>query len=592
MGAHGATLVPEDARILTHCNAGALATAGYGTALGVIRAAAEQGKRVAVLADETRPFLQGARLTAWELVQDGIDTTVITDNMAGVDDAAGRGRPGGRRRRPHRRQRRRRQQDRHLLAWPCWPSEHGIPFYVAAPLSTIDLDDRRRQRHSDRGAQRARGDARRRVAPDAEGAPSAIPAFDVTPAKFVTAIITERGIARPPFSESLARAGQPAPPSPACRTRPIAQPCRASMILGIETSCDETAAAVVEETGDAAAPLAAALQRRRLAGGDFIASGAGSCRSSPPASTCGHLRRRRAGARAMPAATASTRLPSRRGRASSARCSSACRSRSRSPGRAACRSSPCTISPDTSSRSCSRTARCRCRRSCWSSPAGTPACTASSERGRLRAARTHARRCGGGGLRQGREAARPRLSGWAGDRSAGGAGQRPRGAAARDAADACRSQRAAPARPPRLQLQRPEDVGAAPRHACAGRCSASAPDEPLPPARRRRPLRQLPARRRRDAARPAVRRGARCMVRAASASPAACRRTAGCARTPWPAAARQGLPVFIPALALSTDNAAMIAAAGLRRYRARCPGGLGSQRRIVARRCRTHHEDA
>ena len=82
MGAHGATLVPESARILTHCNAGALATAGYGTALGVIRAAAEQGKRVAVLADETRPFLQGARLTAWELMKDGIDTTVITDNMA------------------------------------------------------------------------------------------------------------------------------------------------------------------------------------------------------------------------------------------------------------------------------------------------------------------------------------------------------------------------------------------------------------------------------------------------------------------------------------------------------------------------------
>ena len=105
---------PTTARILTHCNAGALATAGYGTALGVIRAAVEQGKTIAVLADETRPFLQGARLTAWELVRDGIDTTVITDNMAGADDAAGSGRPGRRRRRSHRRQRRRRQQDRHL----------------------------------------------------------------------------------------------------------------------------------------------------------------------------------------------------------------------------------------------------------------------------------------------------------------------------------------------------------------------------------------------------------------------------------------------------------------------------------------------
>ena len=114
MGAHGATLVPDTARILTHCNAGALATAGYGTALGVIRAAAEQGKKIAVLADETRPFLQGARLTAWELVKDGIDTTVITDNMAGVDDAARPCRPGRRRRRSHRGQRRRGEQDRHL----------------------------------------------------------------------------------------------------------------------------------------------------------------------------------------------------------------------------------------------------------------------------------------------------------------------------------------------------------------------------------------------------------------------------------------------------------------------------------------------
>ena len=114
IGRIGAELVPDEARILTHCNAGALATAGYGTALGVIRGAVEQGKRVSVLADETRPFLQGARLTAWELVRDGIDTTVITDNMAATLMRAGHDRPGRRRRRPDRGQRRRGQQDRHL----------------------------------------------------------------------------------------------------------------------------------------------------------------------------------------------------------------------------------------------------------------------------------------------------------------------------------------------------------------------------------------------------------------------------------------------------------------------------------------------
>ena len=138
MGAHGATLVPAEASILTHCNAGALATAGYGTALGVIRAAVEQGKRVAVFADETRPFLQGARLTAWELVKDGIDTTVITDNMAGsmmrlegidlvvvgADRIAANGDVANK---------------IGTYAVAVLAKEHGIPFYVAAPLSTIDL---------------------------------------------------------------------------------------------------------------------------------------------------------------------------------------------------------------------------------------------------------------------------------------------------------------------------------------------------------------------------------------------------------------------------------------------------------------------
>ena len=168
MGAFGAEVVPADARILTHCNAGALATAGYGTALGVIRGAVEAGKRVAVFADETRPFLQGARLTAWELVRDGIQTTVITDNMAGAlmqqgkidlvvvgaDRIAANGDTANK---------------IGTYGVAVLAREHSIPFYVAAPLSTIDLEHARRRQHPDRGAQRARGDARRRLAARAGG---------------------------------------------------------------------------------------------------------------------------------------------------------------------------------------------------------------------------------------------------------------------------------------------------------------------------------------------------------------------------------------------------------------------------------------
>ena len=155
MGAFGAAVVPHRARILTHCNAGALATAGYGTALGVIRAAVEAGKQVTVVADETRPFLQGARLTAWELVRDGIDTTVITDNMAGAlmskgqldivvvgaDRIAANGDTANK-------------IGTYTVA--VLAHEHGIPFYVAAPLSTIDLERSGRPADSDRRAQPAR----------------------------------------------------------------------------------------------------------------------------------------------------------------------------------------------------------------------------------------------------------------------------------------------------------------------------------------------------------------------------------------------------------------------------------------------------
>src|SRR6188508_1764705 len=203
MGAYGAELVPEDARILTHCNAGALATAGYGTALGVIRAAAERGKRVAVLADETRPFLQGARLTAWELVKDGIDTTVITDNMTasmmrlgnvdlvvvGADRIAANGDVANK---------------VGTYGVAVLAREHGIPFYVAAPLSTIDLHtpDGSGIPIEERNAREVTHVGSARLTP--EGAKIRNPAFDVTPAKYVTAIITERGIARAPYEESLA----------------------------------------------------------------------------------------------------------------------------------------------------------------------------------------------------------------------------------------------------------------------------------------------------------------------------------------------------------------------------------------------------
>jgi len=204
MGAHGASLVPESAKILTHCNAGALATAGYGTALGVIRAAVEQGKHVAVLADETRPFLQGARLTAWELVKDGIDTTVITDSMSGAmmrqghvdlvvvgaDRIAANGDVANK-------------VGTYTVA--VLAREHGIPFYVAAPISTIDLStaDGSGIPIEERNEREVTHIGSTKLTPG--GVHVRNPAFDVTPAKYVTAIVTERGIARPPYDESLAQ---------------------------------------------------------------------------------------------------------------------------------------------------------------------------------------------------------------------------------------------------------------------------------------------------------------------------------------------------------------------------------------------------
>ena len=205
MGAFGAEVVPAEARILTHCNAGALATAGYGTALGVIRGAVEAGKTVAVFADETRPFLQGARLTAWELVRDGIQTTVITDNMAGAlmrqgkvnfvvvgaDRIAANGDTANK---------------IGTYGVAVLAREHQIPFYVAAPLSTIDLatPDGQHIPIEERNAREVTHVGSSRLAP--EGAQVWNPAFDVTPSHLIAGIITERGIFRAPYIESLKRA--------------------------------------------------------------------------------------------------------------------------------------------------------------------------------------------------------------------------------------------------------------------------------------------------------------------------------------------------------------------------------------------------
>jgi methylthioribose-1-phosphate isomerase len=205
MGAFGAAVVPAEARILTHCNAGALATAGYGTALGVIRGAVEAGKQVTVFADETRPFLQGARLTAWELVRDGIHTTVIADNMAGslmrqgrvdlvvvgADRIAANGDTANK---------------IGTYSVAVLAREHRIPFYVAAPLSTIDLStpDGDHIPIEERSAREVTHAGGSQLVPD--GAHVWNPAFDVTPHALIAGIITERGIFRSPYTESLARA--------------------------------------------------------------------------------------------------------------------------------------------------------------------------------------------------------------------------------------------------------------------------------------------------------------------------------------------------------------------------------------------------
>jgi len=202
LGRYGAELLGQRATVLTHCNAGALATAGYGTALGVIRAAIESGKRIAVFADETRPYLQGARLTAWELQRENIDTTLITDNMSGhffqqgafdavivgADRIAANGDTANK-------------IGTYTVA--VLADAHKVPFYVAAPLSTIDpaCPNGAAIPIEERSAQEVVDIFGSRVAP--EGIRVRHPAFDMTPARLITAIITDRGVLRPPYEEAI-----------------------------------------------------------------------------------------------------------------------------------------------------------------------------------------------------------------------------------------------------------------------------------------------------------------------------------------------------------------------------------------------------
>lgn len=204
MGAFGATLLSDGARVLTHCNAGALATAGHGTALGVIRSAVEDGKRISVIAGETRPFLQGARLTAWEMVQEKIPVTLITDNMAGhfmsqgeidavvvgTDRVAANGDVANK-------------IGTYMVA--VLAKRHGIPFYVACPLSTIDLDmpDGAAIPIEERSSDEVTGFRECKWA--AEGVKVRNPAFDVTPADLVTALITEKGIVKQPNKSRITK---------------------------------------------------------------------------------------------------------------------------------------------------------------------------------------------------------------------------------------------------------------------------------------------------------------------------------------------------------------------------------------------------
>ena len=217
LGDHGADLLPQTGTILTHCNAGALAACGYGSALGVIRSAVARGHQLDVFADETRPYLQGARLTAWELMKDNIPTTVLCDNMSahlmkqgriqavivGADRIAANGDTANK---------------IGTYAVSILAKEHGIPFYVAAPWSTIDINTA----HGDLIPIEQRNPREVTHSNGIQMTPTGVrienPAFDVTPAKYITAIITERGVLRAPFTESIAKLAAQAIPTPEAET--------------------------------------------------------------------------------------------------------------------------------------------------------------------------------------------------------------------------------------------------------------------------------------------------------------------------------------------------------------------------------------
>ncbi len=250
-------LLTGGSTVLTHCNAGGLATGGYGSALGVVRAAVESGKSIRVMAPETRPFLQGSRLTAWELARDGIPVDVITDGMSGhylsrgevaavvvgADRIAANGDAANK---------------IGTYTHAVLAKENGVPFYVAAPTTTIDLacPDGSAIPIEERSPDEVLSFAGHPIAP-ATGVGARHAAFDVTPARYIAAIVTEEGICRPPYGESLAaavhRAGEArqtrAAEARASVARAVARQALTMLVLGIETSCDETSVAVLDGEG-------------------------------------------------------------------------------------------------------------------------------------------------------------------------------------------------------------------------------------------------------------------------------------------------------------------------------------------------------
>ena len=573
MGAFGAAVVPGDARILTHCNAGALATAGYGTALGVIRGAVEAGKQVAVFADETRPFLQGARLTAWELVRDGIDTTVITDNMAGALMRQGQVELRRRRRRPHRRQRRHRQQDRHLHAWPCWRA--STAFRSTSPRrcrrSISSTPDGAHIPIEERNA--ARGDARRRHAAGAgRRAASGIRRS------------TSRRIASSPASS----------PSAASAARPYTESLKRARFASSGHADPRHRDLLRRDVGRrrrgdrrrrrARGRSARTSSRRRCR---FTASGAASCRSSRRGSTSATSAASSSARSRRPAprwpdlgAIAVTQGPGLVG--------SLLVGVSFAKAAAAAAGLPLVavhhlaghIESLVLAERRAAAARGRARRlgrphEPVSRRAARAATSCSAARATMRRARrtTRWRSCSASAIRAVRSI--DRLARTGNDR-----------AIALPTTRLTHADRNAPELKGDLDFSFSGLKTAVLRHVRSGRSRAG---------RRCRTARSPTSAPASSASsstaldRPHVRRGAAAPGARASASPAACRRTAACARSSQAHGDAREMPTFVPSLPLSTDNAAMIAAAGLRKFRAGVPRRSTS---TPTRRCRSESSNA